>query len=101
MKILLVPILVIALFLSTMTFASAQTSSISVSFVSSFGSGGSKNGQFTNPQGIALDQSGNIYVADQQNNRIQKFDSSGNFLSQIGSLGSGDGQAQCSYQCCT
>ncbi|MCV0399246.1 MAG: tandem-95 repeat protein [Nitrosarchaeum sp.] len=34
----------------------------------------------------------NIYVADTSNNRIQKFDSAGNYLLQFGSLGSGDGQ---------
>jgi tripartite motif-containing protein 71 len=32
------------------------------------------------PTGVDLDASGNVYVADTNNNRIQKFDSSGNFL---------------------
>ncbi len=32
------------------------------------------------PHGVDLDASGNVYVADTNNNRIQKFDSSGNFL---------------------
>ena len=32
------------------------------------------------PSGIATDSSGNVYVADPGNYRIQKFDSSGNFL---------------------
>ena len=30
--------------------------------------------------GIAVDSSGNVYVADTWNNRIQKFDSDGNFI---------------------
>ena len=41
---------------------------------------GNKEGQFNTPHGIDLDQKGNVYVADRENNRIQKFDSEGNFL---------------------
>ena len=44
------------------------------------------------PWGITLDKSGNIYVADWRNDRIQKFDHDGHFLMQIGSSGSGPGQ---------
>lgn len=40
----------------------------------------------------AIDGSGNVYVADSDNDRVQKFDSSGTYLSQWGSSGSGDGQ---------
>ena len=42
--------------------------------------------------GIAVDSAGNIYVVDSGNNRVQKFDSNGNFLLKWGSLGSADGQ---------
>ena len=45
-----------------------------------------------NPIGVAVDVSGNVYVADTGNHRIQKFDSEGNFLRKWGTLGSGDGQ---------
>jgi DNA-binding beta-propeller fold protein YncE len=31
------------------------------------------NSQFKNPQGIVVDSSGNVYVADIGNNRVQKF----------------------------
>ena len=41
---------------------------------------------------MAVDSSDNVYVADTSNNRIQKFDSKGNFLSMWGDFGTGDGQ---------
>jgi DNA-binding beta-propeller fold protein YncE len=39
----------------------------------------------SNPSDIAIDASGNIYVADLGNHRIQKFSSSGVYISQFGS----------------
>jgi len=44
------------------------------------------------PRGIAVDSSGSIYVAEFDNNSIQKFDSDGNFLFTFGKFGSDDGQ---------
>ena len=40
----------------------------------------------------AVDSSGNLFVADFGNNRIQKFDENGKLVAQWGSLGSGPGQ---------
>jgi tripartite motif-containing protein 71 len=45
-----------------------------------FGSFGSGNGQLNSPREVAIDGSGNIYVADAGNSRIEKFDSNGNFI---------------------
>lgn len=42
-------------------------------FLSKWGNEGSENGQFSWPYGIAIDNTGNIYVADTDNDRIQKF----------------------------
>lgn len=45
-----------------------------------WGKFGNKQGEFNIPHGIDLDDHGNVYVADRENNRIQKFDSNGNFI---------------------
>lgn len=41
---------------------------------------GDRAGEFDTPHGIDLDSTGNIYVADRENNRIQKFSANGQFL---------------------
>ena len=43
--------------------------------------GGPANGYLSNPCGIAADASGNVYVVDSGNSRVQVFDSSGSFIS--------------------
>lgn len=49
-----------------------------------FGHKGTESGNFMSPEGIAVDILNNIYVVDRDNHRIQKFDSNGNFIKQIG-----------------
>ena len=66
-------------------------------FVTKWGSPGSADGQFRIPSGLAVDSSGNVYVADTGNDRIQKFDSNGKFITKWGSPGSGDGQFSVPY----
>ena len=41
--------------------------------MTAWGSYGASPGQFDNPIGIAIDGDGDIYVADTNNSRIQKF----------------------------
>ena len=53
--------------------------------------GGSYNG-LKNPEGVAVDGQGNIFVADTGNHRIQKYDRNGTFLARWGGFGAGDGQ---------
>jgi DNA-binding beta-propeller fold protein YncE len=75
---------------------SSGTSSIPkerYSFVTQWGSNGTGDGQILQPRGIAIDSSGNVYVADMSNARIQKFDSNGNFITKWGSNGTGYGIA--------
>jgi DNA-binding beta-propeller fold protein YncE len=57
-----------------------------------WGSAGNGKGQFEHPSGVAVDQSGNVYVVDSGNNRIQKSDSNGNFITMWGSGGSDKGE---------
>ncbi len=66
----------------------------SPSYVSGWGGAGSGNGQFSSAEWLAIDASGNVFVADGGNNRIQKFDASGNYLGKWGTAGSGPGQFQ-------
>jgi DNA-binding beta-propeller fold protein YncE len=50
------------------------------SYLSEWGSSGTDNGQFQLPWSLTLDSSGNVYVVDRNNARIQKFDPNGNFI---------------------
>ena len=45
-----------------------------------FGSEGKEKGQFSYPQGVALDDDGCIFVSDSGNNRIQKFTFDGQYI---------------------
>jgi len=55
------------------------------------GTSGTGNGQFNQPWNVGVGPSGDVYVGDMENDRVQVFDSSGNYLRQWGSYGSGDG----------
>ena len=65
---------------------------VDISFDLEWGSTGSANGEFASPKQVSFDTSGNVYVADAGNNRIQKFDSVGNHLLSWGTAGTGDGE---------
>ena len=61
-------------------------------YQATFGSSGTGGGQFTHPEGIGVDASGNVWVVDHGNNRIEKFAASGTFIAAYGAAGSGGGQ---------
>ena len=69
----------------------AQPTSSGPTFVGEWGSYGRGDGQFREPLGVASDASGNIYVADRNNQRIQKFDPRGEFITSWGIFGEEDG----------
>src|SRR5262249_47899357 len=56
------------------------------------GIAGNGDGQLWSPRGVAVDGSGNLYVVDYDNERVQKFDAAGTFVTKWGSYGTGDGQ---------
>jgi sugar lactone lactonase YvrE len=62
------------------------------------GLSGSGIGEFSGPQGLAVDGSGNLYVADTGNCRVQELSSAGTFITRwgrgggVGYCGNGPGQ---------
>lgn len=66
----------------------------SPSFISdlTWGQSGSADGSFHAPCGIDVDSSGNVYVMDYENHRVQKFAQNGAFVAAWGELGAEAGQ---------
>ena len=73
-------------------FGSCEDSCDYCTYSMQWGTEGTASGQFKRPQGIAVDSAGNVYVADTNNNRIQKFNSAGGIIATWGNSGSGSGQ---------
>ena len=61
-------------------------------FVQTWGSEGTGTGEFKDPVGIAIGSSGDVYVTDTGNNRIQRFRPDGAFVSAWGEAGDALGQ---------
>ena len=66
-------------FLAVLSFAAAPC------FITKW-DGSLGGGVFSGPYGIAVDNSGNVYVADQGNNQIKRYGTSGNYISGWGGL---------------
>ena len=62
------------------------------SFLTAWGTAGTGDGAFKLANGIAVDDRGDVYVADTDNNRIQEFSFDGRFVARLGRNG-GDGSA--------
>ena len=61
-------------------------------FEAVFGEIGGGDGQFLDPEGLTLDTSGNVFVVDTGNDRVQKLSPTGTFLRAVGGPGWEDGQ---------
>jgi sugar lactone lactonase YvrE len=62
------------------------------SFCTSFAAPTNLEGSFREPTAVAVDPSGNIWVADSGHNRVLEFTSKREYLRQFGSEGTGQGQ---------
>ena len=80
-------LVLIALFIFPMlNFSVTVQAAETYQYITQWGSYGSGEGQFNTPLGIAVDNAGNVYVADALNSRVQKFSSSGTFITKLGEL---------------
>jgi len=86
------PIAVLLLALMVPGAVSASTGPTTPTFALTWGTYGLAPGQFAYPTGVATNALGEVYVADQSNGRIQKFDAKGNFITQWGTAGGGNGE---------
>ena len=75
--------LIIAAAIATVLLATAA-SVLAISFITKWGTSGTADGQFSTPTGIGVDTAGNVYVAEGNGNRVQKFDNNGTFLLKFG-----------------
>ena len=56
------------------------------------GIAGSGEGQFNFPIGVTVDSHGNLWIADDGNNRVDELSEAGAFITQFGKYGTGNGQ---------
>jgi len=70
----------------------AVASSSAGLYLGQFGSWGTDGGDFEEPMDIAKDRYGNLYITNFLNNRVDKFDPNGNFMTSFGTYGTGNGQ---------
>ena len=66
-----------------------------------FGEGGSGDGMFKNPLGVAVTDKDEVLVADCLNHRVQVFDSNGTFLRSFGDKGENAGEFDCPFAIAT
>lgn len=64
----------------------------SYAVVASWGRAGTRPGELREPIGVAVDDSGYVYVSDAGNDRIQKFTAGGELVAAWGESGTGSGE---------
>lgn len=73
-------VLIVSVFIAQMAWAASYTYR---GTLGTTGVSGSDSYHFSNPLGLGVDTAGNVYVADIGNSRVQKYDSTGAFVSTI------------------
>ena len=61
------------------------------------GSSGTGSGKFKSAAGVAVDASGNVFVADTSNHRVQRYNAATAAWTTLGGLASGSGNGQFAY----
>lgn len=78
----------LALFLAVVVpAANADAEAITPSFDRSLGKAGYEPGQFAKPADVAVDENGNFWVVDASEDRVQEFNSEGEFVVRVGAGG--------------
>lgn len=76
----------------TLNYSAADGDDAAATAQTPIGTPGTGSGQLERPQGVAVDDNGNIWVSDRINQRIVSYDKNGNLRCQIAAKGSGAGQ---------
>ena len=84
-------LLLVAALLVVVLFQGVQAKE-TYTYLTEWGEKGTFLGEFNTSTGVAVDSAGNVYVADYQNNRIQKFTSNGRYVASWGRAGSAEGE---------
>jgi len=77
---------------TALTLAATAHAVVTPVFFFKWGTAGAGPGEFSFPTGVAIAPSGDVYVVDQLNYRVQEFNPTGGFVNQFGGFGTGDGQ---------
>ena len=77
---------------TTQRFVCESECKTSIDYSATYGSSGTGKKEFNHPAGSAFDGQGNLWVVDRLNNRVQKLDSSGNYVFEFGGLGTAKGK---------
>ena len=65
---------------------------VSFRYEATIGGRGSGQGEFLEPEALALDMTGSIFVADTGNDRVQKLSAAGLYVTEVGGFGWDVGQ---------
>ena len=69
-----------------------KTAAVTPTYSSTFGSNGTGDGKFNHAADVTTDSKGSLWVLDQLNNRVEKFNEKGEYVTKFGSEGTGNGQ---------
>jgi sugar lactone lactonase YvrE len=81
------------IYVSDTTADRIQKFTVAGSYVTKWGTTGTSDGQLDTPKGLALDSSGNVWVCDFNNDRLQQFSSTGTWLATVTGVTDPDGIA--------